>query len=248
MVMNKDELEAWLNHEVGPDRITNRLLAQQPRVAIFMAGVPGSGRTEFASHLLDDIGRSPVSPRFVFVDSDQLVASLPKYRPAKHWDYRSAVQSLVDLSVKKSFDRGRSFLVNDTLAEKLAHRNVRRALRAGYKTIVIYVKQAAGPAWRLARKEAKVAGLPVNLDYFVKTCQTINKQLSHTLMTHHENPGFSFIYLDIRGYSRLGSQAPTFCSQNPGGAPEIHRKLQVQYKVTSLLPKKSKTNESPAKN
>ena len=240
MVMDKDEIEAWLAREVGPDRITNQLLAQQPGVAIFMAGVPGSGRTEFATNLLGDIGRSPVSPRFVLIDSDQLAASLPKYRPAKHWDYWPAVQPLTDLAVRKCFEGGRSFLVNDTLAEKVAHRNIRRALRAGYKAIVIYVKQAAGPAWRLAQKEAKVAGLPADIDRFVKTCQTINKQLNHTLMTHHEDPDFSFIYLDIRGYSRLASQAPTFCSRHSGGAPEIHRKLQVEYKVTSLLAKKVK--------
>ena len=143
---------------------------------------------------------------------------------------------------------GRSFLVNDSLAEKVAHRNIRRALRADYKVIVIYVKQAAGPAWRLAKKQSKVAGWPDDLDRFVKTCQTINKQLSHTLMTYHEDPDFSFVYLDIRGYSRLASQAPTFCSQHSGGAPEIHRKLQVEYKTASLLARKSKTNEPSAKN
>lgn len=241
VVMDKNEVAAWLDHGVGLDRITNRLLAQPQKVAIFMAGVPGSGRTEYATRLLDDIGRSPVSPRFVFVDPDQLVASLPRYRPAKHWEYFAAAKPLVDLSVAKCLDRGRSFLVNDVLSQKAAHKNIRRALRAGYKTIIIYIKQAAGPAWSQAQKEAVVAGWPADLDCFVGVCQSINKNLSHILMTHHENPDFSFIYLDIRGYSRLASQAPAFCSQDPGGAPEIHRKLQVDYKTANFKKAKSQS-------
>lgn len=247
MFMDKNSIEAWLDHGVGPERLTNRLLAQTPKAAIFMAGVPGSGRTEYATHLLDDIGRSPVSPRFVFVDADQLAASLPKYRPSKHREYFAAAQPLVDLAVSKCLDRGRSFLVNDVLAKRSAHKNIRRSLRAGYKTIVIYVKQAAGPAWSQAKKEAVVAGWPADVDRFIDLCQTVNKSLSHILMTHHENPDFSFIYLDIRGYSRLASQAPAFCSQNPGGAPEIHRKLQVQYRTNHLKATKEKTNDKTAK-
>lgn len=79
--------------------------------AIFMAGIPGAGKTEF-------VGRMARRPGFdyVVIEHDKLVELINGYKAEHYYAYRQAGSALVTEILKRCLNQGLSFVFDTTLA------------------------------------------------------------------------------------------------------------------------------------
>ena len=120
-------------------------------MAIFMAGLPGAGKTEFSKNLIDVLNSKAIR-----LDMDEIASRIEGYTPEKADLYRAGASELLnrvfDIVLRKRLD----FIMDGTFSSRSAINNVHRALRHGYGVKIIYVHQNPKLAWNFTREREKV--------------------------------------------------------------------------------------------
>ena len=146
--MDEAQIIAWIKDKANQGRLVGKFFEEQSPasggVAIFMAGIPGSGKTEFVQRAKEV---DPFSG-CVVIEHDELVRHLPKYKPQAYYKYRNAGSVLLGQILKECFKQKYSFILDGTLSHRNGFRHVRTAHKKGYKIFVIYIVLAADAAWR----------------------------------------------------------------------------------------------------
>ena len=91
--MDENQAKAWVKYKENQQKVIDACIGADPRsdkLAFFMAGIPGAGKTEFAKGLQG-------SPRgnFIVIEHDQLVEYIDGYKPENYYDFRTAGSTLV---------------------------------------------------------------------------------------------------------------------------------------------------------
>ena len=197
--MDSQKIIAWLESNKNLDNTVDRFFDERTRVAIFMAGIPGAGKTELvrrmSHHLLGGI---------VVIEHDKLVELLPDYKPEAAYNYRPAGSKLVSAILKQVLKRKMSFLVDTTLSARVGQTNIKQALKHGYHVTVICIHQDPQAAWQLTQKREVVTKRGISWDGFESVCQKINGNLSDIFDKHSTNPNFSFVYVDKTKHQQMG--------------------------------------------
>ncbi len=104
--------------------------------AIFTAGLPGAGKTEFTVELLKDIANKPLR-----IDMDEIACLIKGYRPQIADKFRGGASTILakiyDLVLKNKID----FVFDGTFSQKRALENLNRALDCGYTVKIYYIFQ-----------------------------------------------------------------------------------------------------------
>lgn len=147
------------------------------RVALFMAGSPGAGKTETAKEFIETIAGDVLGiPR---IDADDLRAEFAEYDGTNSHLFQAAASVLVDKVIDIAIDKELSFVLDGTLAKySKAEANIQRCLRHGYKVVVVYVYQDPIYAWKFvcAREQIDGRSVPVGdfIDKFFEAPVTVN--------------------------------------------------------------------------
>lgn len=157
--------------------------------AIFMAGLPGSGKTEFTKNLID-----ASALKVIRLDMDEIATKIEGYRPEKADEYREAASELLnrlfDVTIKKKLD----FIMDGTFSSNYALQNVERALRRGYNIKIIYIIQDPQIAWRFTLAREKVEHRAIDKNGFINSYFSIIENIKEA-MNKHKN--YDKIVLDI---------------------------------------------------
>jgi predicted ABC-type ATPase len=134
--------------------------------AIFMAGSPGAGKTEFSLRWLKLMEPN----RIVRIDADEIRKIIPQYN-GKNSDI---VQGAAALGVEKIYDyvlkNNQSALIDGTFANyKIASENIRRSLKRNRKVGVFYIYQDPLIAWDFAKKREKLEGRYIPKETFIQS-------------------------------------------------------------------------------
>ena len=198
---------AWVKKKANKDWVVEQVIKDakpvKKKIAFFMAGIPGAGKTEFASRL---IARGPIQQllRPITIEHDGLVEYIPGYKPKDYYHYRKAGSRLVGYLFNFCLKNSYSFIFDGTLSHPTSSKNVQRALDKDYDGVfVVYVMQAAEPAWEMTGKRRQISGRPIEKEGFKDTCKKINPNLSQLLETHMDNPNFFFTLIDKAGKLNL---------------------------------------------
>lgn len=150
-----------IEHSVGLVRPVSK------PVSIFMAGSPGAGKTEFSTHLIEEI----LGAKYVIVriDPDEIRTWLPQYEPGK----AELVQGAVSTAVNKIHDfvkrKSYSFLRDGTFSKyEQAAKNVQLSLDKRRPVIIQYVIQPPEIAWQFTQARELVDGRNIRREDFIE--------------------------------------------------------------------------------
>jgi len=134
---------------------------------LFMAGSPGSGKTEFSKSFLKQLSIEEPSQKVVRLDTDELRELLPQYSG----DNSDAVQAAATLLFDKAFDfiqeKKLNAIIDATFASPKSVQNVERALGRGRKVGILYLYQDPVIAWDYTKKREKLEGRKVPKQIFI---------------------------------------------------------------------------------
>jgi len=140
---------------------------------IFMAGLPGAGKTEFAKRLLPQLEKP-----MLHIDLDNLAENISEYQPKFANLFRPGaniiLEKLFDEAVKRKID----ILMDGTLGHHKALENTRRVInKHGYKVRVYFISIDPITAWRNTLYREKVEHRNIENNGFINTYY----QLLHNL-------------------------------------------------------------------
>lgn len=143
-------------------RVVDKKVADSERkVAIFMAGAPGSGKTEVAESALS------LDQSLCDIDADQFRSIFPGYNGSNSSDFQRGASYLVDYTFSWLIDHRFSVLLDGTFAVSKALENVKRVIDHNYHVYIYYVYQDPLIAWNFTQIREKQEGRFVPVERFI---------------------------------------------------------------------------------
>lgn len=129
--------------------------------AIFMAGSPGAGKTEFATSiaLLDE--------SLCIIDADVFRSQFPNYNGTNSSEFQKGASWLVDHVFTFLLNKGYSFILDGTFSIAKSYKNIERSINRGYAVQIFYVHQDPMVAWDFTKKREKIEGRFVPKEQFI---------------------------------------------------------------------------------
>lgn len=107
----------------------------EEKLAIFMAGTPGAGKTEVVESLMEFAN----DEELCVIDSDRFRAQFPGYKGSNSSDFQPGATYLVNTTFDYLLKEGYSFILDGTFGahQDVVIRNIKRALKRNYHVSVI---------------------------------------------------------------------------------------------------------------
>lgn len=145
---------------------------EESPAAIFMAGLPGAGKTELSKNIIADSG-----VKLFRIDMDEIASLLPGYAPEKADEFRKPATSLLGECLTYALHHNISFIMDGTFSSKQAEKNIERCLKRNFGAQIIYVFQDPRLAWQFTLAREQVEHRSIKFEGFVnsyyKTIQNI---------------------------------------------------------------------------
>jgi hypothetical protein len=194
--MTEEEAKNWVKDKTNQQRVVDRFFADYKPVksdhAVFMAGIPGAGKTEFAENFIEAVKLLPI-------EHDKLVEYIDDYRPENYNNYRKAGSVLVSRILDECLKNGYGFIFDGTLSHDGGYRNIEKALEKNFIVRIFYIVQEAKLAWRLTQDRELVKKRAIEKTGFEETCTKINNNLLGIFARFKDRYNFSFIIVDKNG-------------------------------------------------
>lgn len=142
--------------------------------AIFMAGLPGAGKTEFSRNLVDIVGGAKV----VRIDMDEIASQIKGYTPEKANEFREPATRLLNAILDRVLKEKMEFVLDGTFGSKNAIKNIERAIGHGYSAKIVYIIQDPKRAWEFTKAREKVERRSITQDGFIATYFNIIKNIN----------------------------------------------------------------------
>lgn len=177
---NSINLEQWVrNHkkEFAENLIKKSgIQPQNTPAAIFMAGLPGSGKTEFTEQFIDEPDMN-----FLRLDMDEIASQIGTYRPENADQYRRAASALLDKTFDLVLHRKLNFIMDGTLSHQKSLNNIERALKHNYTIKIFYIFQDPKVAWQFTQAREKIEHRAIDQDGFINSYFNIQNNLKNIL-------------------------------------------------------------------
>ncbi len=150
--------------------LESRAEPEMEPAAIFMAGLPGAGKTELSRNLIADAGVFPLR-----IDMDEIASLLPDYEPEKADEFRKPATLLLTEMLSYALHHKISFLMDGTFGSVKACENIERSLKHGFSVQIVYAFQNPKLAWQFTLAREKVEHRAIKFEGFVEAYyKTIN--------------------------------------------------------------------------
>ena len=103
-------------------------LPEAEPAAFFMAGLPGSGKTEISKNLIKESG-----VKLLRIDMDEIAELLPGYKPEIADEFRKPATSILSECFSYALHHKISFLMDGTFGSTQAIKNIERSLNHGFR-------------------------------------------------------------------------------------------------------------------
>lgn len=140
--------------------------------AIFMAGLPGAGKTEFTKSWIIN-SRLKV----IRLDMDEIASQIDTYSPRKADKFRKAASVLLSYTYDRVVNGKYDFVMDGTFGGNVAIQNIERAIKHGYRVKVIYIYQSPKLAWEYTLAREKVEHRAIKLEGFLDSYYRILNNL-----------------------------------------------------------------------
>ena len=148
-------------------------------VSIFMAGLPGAGKTEYSENLIDILEKNK-KHKVVRIDADELRKYFSSYNGKNSYLFQGAVSAIVNKIHDIVLDQKQTFLLDGTFSKyEKAKENIDRSLSRNRAVFIFYVYQKPEVAWKFTRAREIIEGRNIPKDIFMEqflnSRETVNK-------------------------------------------------------------------------
>lgn len=232
-IMTEDDAKQWVKDKFNQTKVLKHVFADCPvldaKVAFFMAGIPGAGKTEFAESITGDD-----QPMFIPIEHDKLVEYIDGYKPENYYNFRKAGSTLVTLVFDQVLKTGHSFIFDGTLSHENGSRNIKKALNAGYEVFIIYIVQDAKVAWELTKARELVKKRSIEKSGFINTCNKINSNLKSIFSSFESNSKFNMWVIHKRGLPGVENATAVMHGSGLDQRQEIVKELNNKYNLEDI--------------
>ncbi len=128
--MTEEQAKHWVKDKTNQNKVVDLFFShnkpKKAKVAVFMAGIPGAGKTEFAENVI----KLPL--KLISIEHDKLVEYIDGYEPEEYYDYRKAGSVLVTRIFDECLRSGYGFVFDGTLSHENGAKNINKCLHHGY--------------------------------------------------------------------------------------------------------------------
>ncbi|WP_373847932.1 zeta toxin family protein [Delftia acidovorans] len=144
--------------------------------SIFMAGTPGSGKTEWRVNFFRE-----QKSKIVHIDPDDFRCILPCYTGNNSHLFQSSVSLITERILDKTFEKGLNFVLDGTLSSwASAQKNIKRSLDRNRLVQVYFMHQDPVMSWQFSQARELVEGRRITVDAFVNSyfgCKNVLQQI-----------------------------------------------------------------------
>ncbi len=233
--MNENRAKAWVKNKANQQKVINSCVGRDPRaakLAFFMAGIPGAGKTEFVEGLQGSLQR-----KHIVIEHDKLVEYIDGYKPEDYYNFRKAGSVLVTKLFKYCLEKGYSFIFDGTLSHDNGYKNIKKALDHGYSVVVIYIHQDIVSAWKLTQDRELVKKRSIERNGFIETCRKITISLQKIFTAFADNENFAFWVVKKNGAPGLENSTTILYDHAGGGTgskQDVESLLNEVYNTDEL--------------
>lgn len=231
--MDEYKAKKWVKDKSNQKMVMDKFLKDYPpthaKIALFMAGIPGAGKTEFAENTIRE-----ATPAFLPIEHDKLVEYIDTYRPENYYNYRKAGSTLVTKLFDVALEHEYAFIFDGTLSHDNSINNINKAIRAGYVVYVLYIVKDARLAWELTRARELNTRRGIEKAGFIDTCNKINLNLRAIFKTHKEHKSFNFWIINKRGVHGIENATAIFHGPGLDKSVAIEKELRKSYNTKEL--------------
>ena len=231
--MTEAEAKRWAKDKTNQDAVVKRFLEDHPphqrKLAFFMAGIPGAGKTEFAESTINRL-----KSKLVPIEHDKLVEYIPGYQPENYYDFRTAGSALVTRLLDECLQNGYGFIFDGTLSHEYGYRNIDKTLKNDYFVQIVYIVQAAPTAWILTKDRELVKKRAIEKEGFIITCAKINTSLLNIFQRFKDRDNFGFLIFNKNGKVGIGEATTILYSKDIGTGSEVEKALRETYNTNEL--------------
>ncbi len=228
--MDEATAKKWVKDKKNQVAVLTKFFNDFPhtnsKIAFFMAGIPGAGKTEFVEQVIRD-SLPLLSP----IEHDKLVEYIDGYKPENYYNYRKAGSTLVTEVFNTCLKNGYSFIFDGTLSHENGIRNVHKTLKAGYAVYVVYIVQDAQVAWELTQARELVKKRAIERSGFLETCVKINKNLQGIFNAFKDQQKFNFWVIHKGGELSHANATTVIHGSGLDGAKAIEKLLETGYNL-----------------
>jgi predicted kinase len=230
--VNEEEAKQWAKDKTNQNKAVGLFFKknrpEKSNYAIFMAGIPGAGKTEFTENTIRE------SPGLISIEHDQLVEYIDGYTPESYYNYRKAGSVLATRIFDECLRNGYPFVFDGTLSHENGIKNINKCLKQGYDVLVIYIVQDTKMAWELTRARELVKRRAIEKIGFIDTCNKINANLLSIFKTHKGNSHFSFWVINKQGQAGMQGATAVMHDRTLDMSAEIEKALKFTYNVDEI--------------
>lgn len=140
--------------------------------AIFMAGLPGAGKTEFTKNLIANLGI-----KIIRLDMDEIAEQIETYTPQQADRFRGAASILLSRTFDTVIHGGYDFVMDGTFGSNAAMEDIKRALNRKYAVKIFYIYQNPQVAWKYTQAREKVEHRAIDKEGFITSYYKIINNL-----------------------------------------------------------------------
>ena len=166
--------------------------------AIFTAGLPGAGKTEFTKELLKDI-----TDKALRIDMDEIACLIEGYSPKTADLFRTGASIVLDKIYDEVLKAKLDFVMDGTLSHAKVIENINRALEKGYAVKVYFIHQEPEIAWHFTKDREVVEHRSIDRIGFMQTYRRIYDNIEK-LQKQNKSVTISVILKDEN--NRVGKQ------------------------------------------
>ena len=189
---------------------------------IFMAGLPGAGKTELSRYIIEDSGVN-----LFRIDMDEIASLIPGYTPERADNFRQSATTLLSEAFSYALKHSISFILDGTFGSAAAIQNVERCLKRNIPVQIVYAFQDPKLAWEFTLAREKVEHRAIQFDGFIASY--------YKTIANIKTLGGQFaskITLDIAVKNRQNQIARWFRGADPAKIDEL---LRIEYNKDKLV-------------
>lgn len=137
-------------------------------MSLFMAGSPGSGKTEYSSNFVKSWEKEHPVAKILRLDTDELRKLIPGYTGANSDEVQKSCSILLDKMQDYVLKNNQSVFIDGTFSSPRSIENVYRHIRHGRTVGIIYLYQNPLIAWEYTKKRERLEGRTVPKDAFIR--------------------------------------------------------------------------------
>lgn len=160
--------------------------------AIFTAGLPGAGKTEFTVELIKGLDPKPLR-----IDMDAIAQLIDGYKPGVADKFRGGASIILSRIYDEVIKKKINFVFDGTFSSGSAIENLERALKHGYKVKLYYIHQVPEIAWQFTKDRELIERRSIEIEGFKQTYFKLESNLRE-LCNNHKDVTISLVIKDSK--------------------------------------------------